>query len=165
MNTSELELPTHLYIKSTDPDSAASRVTFAPDKLIAWSEGGRGDAIDTWCKQICDKKIVAINTWKENQIIHLEDEWASVENDIEDEDDDEEEKRYHLACESVIREAKMKREIAREQMAEHKAAIEKLVGQARAFNAAHKPPPQESHLVGYLIAIAAVVAVAYVLIT
>lgn len=165
MNTSERELPKHLYIESTGPDGAASRFTFAPDKLIAWSESGRGDAIDKWCKQICDKKIVAINTWKDNQILHLEDDWASAENNIEEEDEDEEERRYHLACEQVARKARMKREIARKQMAEHKAAIEKLVRQARAFSAAHTPPPQEGHLIGYLIAAAAIAAVAYVLIT
>jgi hypothetical protein len=169
MNTSEPLLPKHLYIESTAPDGTASRITFAPDKLIAWSEGGRGDAIEKWCEQVCDKKIVAINTWEDNQILYLEDEWASAENDVEEDDEDEDEIRLHLACDAVTREAKMKREIAREQMAEHKAAIEKLVQQARAVNTAHKPPPRENHLVGYLIAVSIGIgigiAVAYVLFT
>lgn len=165
MNTSELELPQHLYTESTGPDGSATRVTLASDKLIAWSEGGRGDAIDQWCRQLCDRKIAAINTWKDNRILQLEDDWASTENHVEDEDDDEEEERYHLACELVIREAEMKRTAARERMAEQKAAIEKLVQQARAFNAAQTPPPQESHMAGYLVVIAALAAVAYVLLT
>ncbi len=173
MNTSERVLPKHLYIDPADPDGTASKFTFAPDELIAWSEGGHGDAIDKWCKHVYEKKIVAINTWEDNQILYLEDEWASAENDIEEEDEDEDEIRFHLACEAVTREAKIKREIAREQMAEHKAAIEELVRQARAVNAAHTPPPQESHLVRYLIAVAVGIgigigigiAVAYVLLT
>jgi hypothetical protein len=172
MNTSEPMLPKHLYIDSTDPDGTVTRVTFSPDKLLAWSDGGRGDAIDKWCKQVCDKKIVAINTWEDNQILYLEDDWASAENDVEEEDEDEDEIRFNLACEAVTRDAEMKREIAREQMAEHKAAIEKLVRQARASNAVHTvhtPPPQESHLVRYLIAVAVGIgigiAVAYVLFT
>jgi hypothetical protein len=169
MNTSEPLLPKHLYIHSTAPDGTVTNVTFSPDKLLAWSECGRGDAVDKWCKQICDKKIAAINTWEDNRILQLEDDWASAENDVEDEDEDEDEIRFNLACEAVTREATMKRENAREQMAEHKAAIEKLVRQARASNAAHTPPPQESHLVRYLIAvgigIVMGIAVAYVLFT
>ena len=169
MNTSEPLLPKHLYIDSTGADEAVSRLTFAPDKLIAWSEDGRGDAIEKWCKHVCEKKIVAINSWEDNQILYLEDEWASAENDIEEEDEDEDEIRFHLACEAVTREAEMKREIAREQMAEHRAAIEKLVRQARTSNPTHTPPAQQSHLVRYLIAVAIGVgigiAVAYVLLT
>ena len=169
MNTSEPILPKHLYTESTAPDGTATKVTFVPDKLIAWSEVGGGDAIDNWCKQICDKKIAAINTWEDDRILQLEDEWASSENDVEEEDEDEEEKRYHLACEVVSRDAEMKRDLAREQMSEHKAAIEELVRQTKTFNETHTSPKEEKHLVGYLaVAISAVLAiavVAYMLIT
>jgi hypothetical protein len=171
MNTSEPLLPKHLYVDSAAPDGTVTKVTFSPDKLIAWSESGRGDAIDKWCKQICDKKIVAINTWEDNQILQLEDDWVSSENNVEEEDEDEEEERYHLACEAVSRDAEMKREVAREQMLEHKAAIEKLVRQARTCNATPIPLPQESHIVRYLIALAVGIgigigiAVAYMLVT
>jgi hypothetical protein len=169
MNASNPLLPKHLYIDSTGPDGTVSSFTISPDKLIAWSEEGRGDAIDKWCKHICDKKIVAINSWEDNQILYLEDEWVSAENDVEEEEEDEDDIRFHLACEAVTREAEMKREIAREQMAEHKAAIEKLARQARASYATHTPPPQESHLIRYLIAvgigIGIGIAVAYLLFT
>jgi len=165
MNTPEPELPKHLYIESSDPHGPATRLTLAPDKLIAWSESGRGDAIDQWCREICDRKIAAINTWKDNRILQLEDDWASTENHIEDEDDDEAEERYHQACELVVLEAERKRKAARERMAEQKATIEQLVQRAKAFSAAHTPPPQESHMAGYLVAIAALAAVAYVLLT
>ena len=155
MNTSEPLLPKHLYLDSTGPDGTVSRLAYSRDKLLAWSEDGHGDAIDKWCKHVCDKKIDAINTWEDNQILSLEDEWASTERDVEeeDEDEDEDEIRYHLACEAVTGEAEKKREIAREQMAEHKAAIEKLVRQARSSSTTRLPPAQESHLVRYLIAL------------
>lgn len=169
MNTSEPILPEHLYIESTVHDGTATKVTVVPDKLIAWSEVGGGDAIDNWCKQICDEKIAAINTWEDDRILQLEDEWVSSENDVEEEDEDEDEKRYHLACEAVSSDAKMKRAIAREQMAEHKAAIEKLVRQTRTFNESRKPPREEKHLVGYLVvalsAVLTIAVMAYVLIT
>jgi hypothetical protein len=169
MNTSEPLLPKHLYSDSTAADGTVPRLTVSPEKLIAWSEGGNGDAIDKWCKHICEKKIVAINTWEDNQILYLEDEWASIENDVEDEDEDEDENRFHFACEAVTREAQMKRDIAREQMTEHKAAIEKLVKQARGASATHIPPSHENRLVRYLIAVAIGIgigiAVAYLLFT
>jgi hypothetical protein len=167
MNTSEPLLPQHLYSDSPEAHGTGSRLTFSPEKLIAWSEDGHGDAIDKWCKHICEKKIVEINTWEDNQILYLEDEWASTENDIEEEDEDEEEIRFHQACEVVTREAEMKREIARVQMDEHKAAIEKLVRQASASNATLTPPLQESQRLRYLIAVAVGIgigiAVTYVL--
>lgn len=169
MNTPELELPKHLYTDTADPDATATMDTIVPDKLIAWSEDGYGDAIDRWCKQICDRKIEAIEAWEDNRILQLEDEWISLEHDGDDdeydEDQDEGEGHYHLACDAVNRDAVVKRDGARERMAEHKTAIEELVQQSREFIAAHQPPPQEDHWVGYLLAIAAVAAVAYVLFT
>ena len=165
MNTSELELPQHVYKETTNPDGTVTMDTFASDKLIAWSEDGYGDAIDKWCKQVCDRKIEAIDTWEDNRILQLEDEWMLIEKNEYDEDEDEDEERYHLACDVVTREAGVKRDGARERMVEHKAAIEELAQQAREFIATHKPPPQEDNLTGYLVAIAAFAAVAYVLVT
>ncbi len=169
MNTSVPILPRQLYIESTAPDGTATQVTVVPEKLIAWSEVGAGDAIDNWCKQICDEKIAAINTWEDDRILQLEDEWVSSENNVEEDEEDEEENRYHLACEAVSRDAERKRAIAREQMAEHKAAIDKLVQQTRTVDEAQTPPREEKHLVGYLVvaisAVMAIAIVAYALIT
>ncbi|MEN8107251.1 MAG: hypothetical protein ABFS22_04515 [Pseudomonadota bacterium] len=169
MNTSELELPKHLYTETADPDGPATMDTIVPDKLIAWSEDSVGDAIDRWCKQICNRKIEVIDAWEDNRILQLEDEWISLEHDGDDDeyddDQDEDERHYHLACDAVNSNAAVKRDVARERMAEHKTAIEELVQQSREFITAHQPPPQEDHWVGYLLAIAAVAAVAYVLIT
>jgi len=171
MNTPEPLLPKHLYPDPTGPDGTASRLAYSHDKLLSWSEEGHGDAIDKWCKHVCDEKIDAINTWEDNQILSLEDEWASTERDVEEEyeDEDEDEIRYHLACEAVTGEAEKKREIAREQMAEHKAAIEKLVRQASTSSTPPLPPAQQSHLPRYLIAlgtgIGIGIAIGYVMFT
>ena len=158
MNTSELELPRHLYSETEKPDGTGYKVTFTAEKLIAWSEDGYGDAIDKWCKQIFDRKIEAIDAWEEHRFLQLEEEWLSVEND---EDDDEAEEHYHLACDAVAREADIKRDAAMERMAEHKAAIERLVQESKDFIASDETPPEEEHILGYLIGLAAVAAVAY----
>lgn len=165
MNTPELELPGHIYDETAAADGTATRVTYSADRLVAWSEQERGDAIEKWCKQICDRRLERIDAWEDNRILLLEDDWLSVEQDTEEEEGDENEGRYHLACEAVVREAASKRDIARKQMVENSAAIEKLVKEARDHIEAHRPPPQEAHFVGYFLAIAAVAAVAYVVVT
>ena len=160
MKTSDLELPLHLYTETRDQDGVETGGTFAADKLVAWSEDGYGDAIDKWCNQICRRELDVIETWEDDRILQLEDDWVSVEND-----GDEDEQRYHLACEAITREAGTKRDNARDRMAEHKTAIEELVQESRNWIEAHKPPPQEDNYVGYLVAIAAIAAGAYVLVT
>jgi hypothetical protein len=161
MKTPELELPRHIYDETTAPDGAVTRVTYSADRLVAWSEQERGDAIEKWCKQICDRTLERIDAWEDERILQLEDEWLSVERDMEEDEDDENEDHYHLACEAVVREAAGKRDSARKQMIERSAAIEKLVQEARDHIDAHRPPAQEEHFVGYLLAIAAVATVAY----
>jgi len=166
MNASDLELPPHLYTAATDPDSGRQQVMLNADKLIAWSEQGGGDAVDSWCRQFCDRELDAIDVWEDNRILELEEEWMSDDKDVEDEDEDEDEHRYHLACEAVAREAASKRAGARERLAEHKAAIERRVREARDYAAAHKPPPEEEeHWFEYLLALAGAAAVAFVLLT
>lgn len=170
MNTSEPELPQHLYTETTEPGGTATRATVATDKLIAWAEDERGDAVDRWCQQIHDKEIKAIDAWEDDRILQLEDEWMSLEHDEdaeydEDEDEDEDERRYHLACEAVIKEASIKRGGARKRMAENRAAIEALVEQSRAYIETHKPPPHEGHTLEYLVALAVFAAVVYLLLT
>ena len=88
MNTSEPELPQHLYTEATEPDGTATRATIAADKLIAWSEDGRGDAVDSWCQQIHDREIKAIDAWEDDRILQLEDEWIALEQDEDAEYDD-----------------------------------------------------------------------------
>jgi hypothetical protein len=165
MKTPELELPKHVYDESTAPDGSGTRLTYSAERLVAWAERERGDAIGKWCRQICDRTLENIDAWEDNRILQLEDEWVSIEQDIEDDEDDENEHHYHQACDTVVREAASKRDRARQQMLEHSAAIEKLVREARNHIEAHRPPPQEEHFVGYFLAIAAIAAVAYVVVT
>jgi hypothetical protein len=170
MNTSEMELPRHIYTESPSPCGTMTRVTISPDLLINWAEDGRGDAITRLCHEVCEKKLDAIDSWESHRILELEDEYIAADNDEEmdcatdeDEDDDAHVQCYHAACEAVTREAEMKRTRAREQMGEHRSAVETLVKEAREFIAAHEPPPQEDHLIGYMLTIGAVLAVGYVL--
>ena len=57
MNTSELELPKHLYTEASSPCGSMKKVIFSPDMLINWAEDGRGDAITRLCHDVCEKKI------------------------------------------------------------------------------------------------------------
>ena len=52
MNTPVPELPIHLYDENTSPDGHGGRISYSADRLVAWSEQERGDAIEKWCKQI-----------------------------------------------------------------------------------------------------------------
>ena len=160
MNDSEPELPRHLFIEKYDPDSSAVIASLAAHKVLAWSQEGRGDAIDRWCKHVADRKISAIGAWEEKRFLDLEEQWISVEND---EYDDAEEKRYHQACTDVARKAELKRERIRQQSTGHKSAIEKLVEESREFIAAHEPPPQEDHFFDYVLVSAVVILIIYLL--
>jgi hypothetical protein len=167
-----MELPMYLYTETTSPCGTLTKAIVAPDKLISWAEEGRGDAIVRLCRKVCEKKIEAIDAWESDRILQLEDEWieAGDEEDVygredEDEDEDVNEKRYHLACEAVVRKAEKQRARVRERMTEHKTAVEKLVQEAREFVAAYEPPPQEEedNILAYLLGIGAVVTAGYVL--
>ena len=158
MNTSEMELPKHLYTETTAPCGTMIKVIIEPDMLISWSEEGRGDAITRLCHNVYERKIEAIDAWESDRILQLEDEGIAAGND-----EDVTEKRYHLTCETVVQEAEKKRASTREWMTEHKTAVEILVQEAREFIAAHETPPQEDNLVAFLLAIGAIVAAGYVL--
>ena len=160
MNDSKPELPGHLYIEKYDPDSYEVIASLAAHKVLAWSQEGRGDAIDKWCEHVAEQKIAAIGAWEDNRFLKLEEQWISVEND---EGDDAEEERYHQACADVARKAELKREHTRLQSTEHRSAIEKLVEESREFIASHEPPPQEDHFFDYVLVTAAVILVIYLL--
>ena len=159
MNTSEPELPPHLYIEIPDPDDEQIRTTLDTEKLVKWSRYGHGNAIDEWCKHVCERKINAIYEWEEDRHLQLEENWISVENE---EDDDGHEQHYHLACEEVSRIARQKRQATIEQNAAHKTAIEKLVEEARGVIDAHQPP-DEDHFFDYVLVTSIVVLLVYVL--
>jgi hypothetical protein len=74
-------------------------------------------------------------------------------------------KCYPTTHEDVTREAEMKRDNARKQLAEHQTALEKLVQEARVFITVHYADQEEDDILAYLLAIGAIGAFAYVLLT
>jgi len=51
----DLELPKHLYTETRAPDGTLTDITFIPEKLIAWYEYSRGDALHRWYQDIADR--------------------------------------------------------------------------------------------------------------
>lgn len=166
MKTSEMELPQHLYTKTTSPCGTITKYIIAPDKLVSWAQEGRGDAILDLCHTVYERKIAGIDAWERDRILQLEDEWMTAGND---EDMYGRKfvnvKHYHTTREDVAREAGRKRTNAREQMIEHQNAVEELVQEAREFISAHHLHHEEDNILAYLLTIGAIGAVAYVLAT
>ena len=160
MSALELELPLHLYTEKKDPNGIVTGQNYSADKLVAWADCGRGDAVDSLCEQIFKRDLEAIEAWQENQFLLLEETWVAVENGI---DDSENEQQYELACDAVRREAGEKDEAAALKLKQRKSGIEKLVLQSREYLAANRPAPQEGNASGYLFALAAVGVLVYIL--
>ena len=139
-----------------------TEIAIAPDKLIDWSGREYGDAIGRLCRQVHDQEIDAIDAWEQARLLRLEDQWMAVENGV---DDDGHERQYDLDCDAVAREAAARRGAANARMEERKAAIEKLVLQARTHLDSQEPAPQEEGLLGYLVTLGVVGALAYVLVS
>lgn len=166
MKTSELELPPHLYTRSTSPCGTVTKFIIAPDKLVSWADEGRGDAILGLCHTVYEREIASIDAWERDRIRQLEEEWKTAGDgwdmhvrafvNV---------KRYHTTREDVAREAEQKRANARARMTEHQNAIEKLVLEAREFISVHHAHQDEDNMLTYLLAIAAIGAVAYTLAT
>jgi hypothetical protein len=165
MKTSELELPQHLYTEATSPCGAMTRL-IAPDKLVSWSEEGRGDAIFSLCHTVHERKLANINAWERDRIQQLEDELMSAGNDegmsgskyvnV---------KYYHTTLEDVAREVELKRANVKERMTKHQTAIEELVQEAREIISAFVAQQDEGDMLTYLLVIVAVVAACYAFFT
>ena len=162
METLDIELPFHLYTETSDPQGTATRITYTADKLVAWANAGKGDAIEKLCQQAYARDVEVIRAWQENQYLLLEETWAAIENGV---DDAENEIQYTLACDAVGREAKEKCGVASVRMGERKAGLLKLVQQSKDHIAANKPAVQESSSAGYLFLLVAAAALAYVLLS
>ncbi|MGC1951551.1 MAG: hypothetical protein WA970_02995 [Gammaproteobacteria bacterium] len=166
MKISEMELPQHLYTKTTSPCGTDTKYIIAPDKLVSWAEEGRGDAINGLCHTVYERMIANINAWESDRMVQLEDEWMTAGNG----DDMHNRKfvnvkRYPATREDVAKEAEMKRANAEERLAEHQIALEKLVQEARVFIAAHCADQEEGDMLTYLLILGAIGAFAYVLLT
>jgi hypothetical protein len=158
----ELQLPKHLYTETRGPDGVVTEITFAPEKLIAWYEYSRGDAIHRWYQDICDREIAAIDAWEDNHFLLQEEKWLEQENG---QDDDTAETQYDLACQAIAREADSRRNAVYTRIRDTKAAIEELVMQSREHIAAHQPDEPVDHTFLTLIAIGGFIALVVMLTT
>ena len=162
MHALELQLPKHLYTETTSPDGTSTEITYASEKLIAWYEYGRGDALRGWYQDISDREIEAIDAWEDNQFLQQEERWLEQENG---QDDDAAEAQYDLACQAIAREADSRRAAVRQRIDETMAAIEQLVSQSREHIAAHQPEEPVDHTFMILVALGGAIALLYMLIS
>ena len=162
MDALALYLPKHLYTETRDESGVVTGITYAADKLAAWSGNGCGDAASKLCKQIYDSEIKEITAHEDQQLLLLEEQWLKLENG---EDDDAEEAQYDLACEAVCSEAQEQRLAARQRMEQRHAAIDKLVHESMEHIVNNTPEQEGNSYFGYLIALGMLAAVVYVLLT
>jgi Fe-S cluster biosynthesis and repair protein YggX len=162
MDAFALHLPKHLYTETRDEGGVVTCITYAADKLAAWSGNGCGDAAGKLCQQIYDSEIEQITAWEDQQLMLLEEQWLMLENG---EDDEAEEAQYDLACDAVCSEAQEQRLVARQRMEQRRAAIDRLVHESMEHLANTAPEQEESHFGGYLIALLMLAAIVYVLLT
>ena len=155
-----LQLPGYLYTETKDDNGVVTDITYAADKLIAWSGKGCGDAVGKLCEQICSSEIEAIDAREEHQLLLLEEQWLKLENGI---DDEEEEAQYDLACDAVAGEAQAQREDARQRRDQRHAAIDRLVLQSMQHMANNTAGQSEGAGGGYLLALAVLAGLAFVL--
>lgn len=166
MKTSEMELPQHLYTKTTSPCGTDTKYIIASDKLVSWAEEGRGDAINGLCHTVYERKIANINAWERDRMVQLEDDLMKAGDGADMHSRKYVNvKRHPTTREDVAKEAEMRRANAKERLAEHQIALEKLVQEARGVIAAHYADQEESDMLAYLLIIGAIGAFAYVLLT
>ncbi|MEN8205818.1 MAG: hypothetical protein ABFS24_07375 [Pseudomonadota bacterium] len=158
MTALDLMLPEHLYKENRNQQGDVTGVTYLHDRLINWCDRGKG--VQELCNTVYDNELADISRWEDDRLLMLEEEWLVVENG---EDDDASEAQYHLACDAVTREADEKRAIAKSQSAERHTAIEGLISQCAAHIEDNKPAPRASHAAEYLLAMAVLGALTYVM--
>jgi hypothetical protein len=162
MDALALYLPRHLYTETRDESGLVTGITYAADKLAAWSGNGCGDAASKLCRQIYDGEIEEITAHEDQQLLLLEEQWLKLENG---EDDEAEEAQYDLACEAVCSEAQEQRLAARQRMEQRHVEIDKLVHESMEHIVNNMPEQGANSYFGYLIALGMLAAVVYVLLT
>jgi hypothetical protein len=158
MTALDLMLPKHLYTEHTNEDGEVIDVIYQQDRLINWCDRGKG--VQKLCRTVYDDALADIARWEDDQLLILEEQWLAVENG---EDDDAAEAQYHLDCDAITREAEEKQAIAKSHKAERHSAIEELLSECARHIEEHKPPPRPSHAVEYLLAMAVLGALTYVM--
>ena len=160
MDALALYLPRHLYTETRDDSGVVTGITYAADKLAAWSGNGCGDAASKLCKQVYDSEIEEITAHEDQQLMELEEQWLKLENG---EDDEAEEAQYDLACKAVCSELQEQRLAARQRMEQRHAEIDQLVHESMGYILNTTPVHGENSYFGYLIALGMLAAVVYVL--
>lgn len=151
MKITEMQLPQSLFTEVTGPDGTQTRL-IVPDKLVAWAEQGRGDAIARLCDTVYADRLASIDAWESDRIRQLEDELRDAGSDeVMRTRRYEHVKHYHTTREDVVREAEMKRAGIREHMAGHRAALEKLVQDAREVVLAHQMHYENDDILAYIL--------------
>jgi hypothetical protein len=151
MKISELGLPPSLFSETIGDEDTQARLV-APERLVSWAEEGRGDAIVKLCLVAYERRLADIDAWESERIRQLEE-------DLREDGDAEilqsrryeHIKHYHTTHEDVIREAEMKRAVCRTHMFEHRAALERLVQEAREFIIAHRMRHEKDDVLAYIL--------------
>ena len=161
MKISELELPQDLFTETTDPSGAVESL-IAPEKLVSWSDQGRGDAIFRLCHDVYERELASINAGEKHRIQQLEEELMAAGHDegvsagkymnV---------RHYHTTREDIVREAELKRARIKGRMVQQQSAIEELVKEAREYISAYAAQQDESDMLSHMLVIVAFVAVGY----
>ena len=138
MKISEMELPQHLYTKTTSPCGTDTKYSIPADKLVSWANEGRGDAINGLCHTVYERNLASINAWESDRMVELEDDLRKAGDGVDIHSRKYVNvKRHPTIREDVTKEAEIKRANAKERLAEHQTALEKLVQEARSC---HRSP-------------------------
>ena len=159
MTALDLMLPEHLFRETRNQDGEVTGVTYLHDRLVNWFDRGKGS--QDLCQTVYQNELSEIASWEDNRLLLLEEQWLEVENG---EDDDDIEAQYHLDCDAVTREAGERRAAAELQMTERQTSIEALVSQCAEHIEEHAPARRPSHVAEYLLAMAVLGALTYVMI-
>lgn len=163
MKTSELGLPPSLFSETTGDEDTQARL-IAPEKLISWAEEGRGDAIVKLCLVAYERRLTDIDAWESERIRQLEvDLREGGDTEFQQSRRYEHVKHYHTTHEDVIREAEMKRAGCRAHMFEHRAALERLVQEARELMIVHRMRHEKDDVLAYILLSVTILIAGYAL--
>lgn len=163
MKISEMGLPEHLYSVTTSPCGTDTKYRIPADKLVSWAEEGRGDAITELCHSAYEREIASINAWERARLVQLEEDLMTAGDGVDRRSRKYVNvKRHPTTGEDVAKEAEMKRANAKDRLAEHQIALEKLVQKARSVIEAHYAQEEEDML-PYLLILGIIGAVVYFL--
>jgi hypothetical protein len=163
MKISELGLPPSLFSETTGEEDAQTMLV-EPEKLVSWAEEGRGDAIVKLCLVAYERRLADIDAWESERIRQLEEDLRQGgDAEIQQTRRYEHVKHYQTTHEDVIREAEMKRASCRAHMFKRRAALERLVQEAREFLIAHRMRHEKDDVLAYILLSVTILIAGYAL--